>query len=62
MNALERLKKILGLGFAASEEGVIEEVESQAKTLKEIRETLGLPPDTSAAQVKEYKKTQGGTH
>jgi uncharacterized integral membrane protein (TIGR00698 family) len=62
MNALERLKKILGLGFAASEEGVIEEVESQAKTLKEIRETLGLPPDTSAAQVKEYLKTLKAEH
>jgi uncharacterized integral membrane protein (TIGR00698 family) len=62
MNGLEKLKKILGLGFAASEEGVIEEVESQAKALKEIREALGLPSDTPAAEVKERLKTLKAEH
>jgi len=62
MNGLEKLKKILGLGFAASEAGVIEEVESQVKTLKEIREALGLPPDTPAAEVKERLKTLKAEH
>jgi hypothetical protein len=42
----EKLKQFLGLGPTASEEGVIEAVESQAKSLKEIREALGLPPDS----------------
>lgn len=62
MNGLERLKKLLGLGFAASEAGVIEEVESQVKTLKEIREALGLPPNASVSEVKERLKTLKAEH
>jgi len=62
MNGLEKLKKILGLGFAASEEGVIEEVESQAKALQEIREALGLPPDTPVAEVKDRLKNLKAEH
>lgn len=62
MNALEKLKQLLGLSAAASEEGIIEEVESQVKTMKEIREALGLPPDAPAAEVKERLKTLKAEH
>jgi len=62
MNGLEKLKQLLGLGAAATEEGVVEEVESQAKALKEIREALGLPPDTPAAEVKERLKNLKAEH
>ncbi|MHB8067802.1 MAG: YeiH family protein [Desulfobaccales bacterium] len=62
MNGLEKLKQLLGLGTAVSDEGVIEEVASQAKALKEIREALGLPPDTPAAEVKARLKTLKAEH
>jgi uncharacterized integral membrane protein (TIGR00698 family) len=62
MNGLEKLKQLLGLGPAVSEAGVVEELESQVKALKEIREALGLPADTPAAQVKEYLKTLKAEH
>jgi len=59
MNGLERLKKILGLTQEASEEGVLEEVASQ---VEEIRQTLGLPPDTPLAEIKERLKTFKAEH
>ncbi len=62
MNGLEKLKQLLGLGVAVSDASVVEEVESQVKTLKEIREALGLPPDTPAAEVKERLKTLKAEH
>jgi len=62
MNGLEKLKQLLGLGAAATEEGIVEEVASQVKTLKEIREALGLPADTSVAEVKERLKTLKAEH
>lgn len=62
MNGLEKLKQLLGLGAAVSDASVVEEVESQVKTLKEIREALGLPPDTPAAEVKERLKTLKAEH
>ena len=49
--AVERLKQILGLGFAGSEMGVIESVESMCKSMLEIKAALGLPPDADAQQV-----------
>jgi uncharacterized integral membrane protein (TIGR00698 family) len=62
MSALERLKKLLGLGFAASEEGVLEAVASQAQALKAIKETLGLPADATPEQVQEAIKSLKGRH
>lgn len=62
MNVLESLKQLLGLGPAVSEQGVIEEVESQVKSMKEIREALGLPPDTPVAEIKERLKTLKTEH
>lgn len=62
MNGLEKLKQLLGLGAAVSDASVVEEVESQVNTLKEIREALGLPPDTPAAEVKERLKTLKAEH
>jgi len=55
MNGLEKLKQLLGLGAAVSDESVVEEVESQVKTLKEIREALDCPRHP-AAEVKERLK------
>ncbi|MFH1596928.1 MAG: hypothetical protein ABIG94_11295 [Pseudomonadota bacterium] len=62
MNGFEKLKQLLGLALESSEESVIGEVESQAKTMKEIRETLGLPPDTPVAEIKERLKTLKTEH
>lgn len=49
--AVERLKKVLGLGFAGSEMQVIESVESMCKTMGEIKAALGLPTDADCQQV-----------
>jgi uncharacterized membrane protein YadS len=62
MNGLEKLKQLLGLGAEVSEEGVVEELASQVKTLKEIREALGLPPDTPAAEIKDRLQNLKAEH
>lgn len=49
--AVERLKQMLGLGFAGSEMRVIESVESMCKTMQEIKDALGLPPEADAQQI-----------
>ncbi|MEJ5329805.1 MAG: putative sulfate exporter family transporter [Desulfobaccales bacterium] len=59
---VEKLKKVLGLGFAASEQGVIEAVEAQAKTLAELKAELGLPPDAPLSQVKEELRKLKAEH
>lgn len=59
---VEKLKKVLGLGFAASEQGVIEAVEAQAKTLAELKAELGLPPDAPLSQVKEELRRLKAEH
>ncbi|MDI6852433.1 MAG: hypothetical protein QME75_02350 [Deltaproteobacteria bacterium] len=51
MYVVEKLKQVLGLGFAASEMGVIESVESMCKTMAEIKDALGLPPDADCQQI-----------
>jgi hypothetical protein len=51
MYVVERLKQVLGLGFAASEMGVIESVESMCQTMGEIKAALGLPPEADCQQV-----------
>lgn len=43
----ERLKKVLGLGFAAGDQGVIETIEANRKALEEIKASLGLAPETT---------------
>jgi len=62
MNGLDKLKELLGLSAAVSEESVVEELASQVQTLKEIREALGLPPDTPAAEIKERLKNLKAEH
>ncbi|MBM4275590.1 MAG: hypothetical protein FJ134_14190 [Deltaproteobacteria bacterium] len=47
----EKLKQVLGLGFAAGDQGVIEAVEAEHKTLKELKSSLGLPPDATPDKV-----------
>jgi uncharacterized integral membrane protein (TIGR00698 family) len=59
---VEKLKQVLGLGFAASEQGVIEAVESQAKTLEELKRELGLPKDATTEQVRERLKKLKAEH
>ncbi|MBM4275591.1 MAG: hypothetical protein FJ134_14195 [Deltaproteobacteria bacterium] len=49
----DKLKQILGLGFAAGDQGVIEIVEGNRKTLEEIKTSLGLPPDAVPDKVLE---------
>jgi hypothetical protein len=49
--AVERLKQMLGLGFAGSDMGIIETVESMCKTMAEVKTALGLPPDADAQQI-----------
>ena len=57
----DRLKQVLGLGFAASEQGLVEEVESQTMALKNIKKILGLPPEATPAKVRRSRQvTEGG--
>jgi hypothetical protein len=49
--AVEKLKQVLGLGFAASEMGVVEVVESMCRSMLEIKAALGLPPEADSQQV-----------
>jgi hypothetical protein len=58
--ALEKLKQMLGLGFAGSEMGVIESVESMCKTMLEVKAALGLPPDADSQQVMAAIQALGG--
>jgi phage terminase small subunit len=48
---VEKLKQVLGLGFAASEMGVVEAVESMCKNMLEIKAALGLPPEADSQQI-----------
>ena len=48
---VEKLKQVLGLGFAASEMGVVEAVKSMRKTMEEIKAALGLPPDADPQEI-----------
>jgi len=47
---VERLKKVLGLGFAGS---VVEAVEAQKKVLDELKDALGLPESASPEELHE---------
>jgi hypothetical protein len=49
--AVERLKQMLGLGFAGSDMGVIEAIESMCKTMAEVKTALGLLPNADAQQI-----------
>jgi hypothetical protein len=53
MHLREKLKQSLGLGFAASDQGVVETVEAEHKTLEEIRAALGLPKDAAQDKILE---------
>ena len=52
----DKLKQILGLGFAAGDQGVLETVEANRQTLVGIRGSLGLPPDSPPSKVLEAVK------
>jgi len=58
----EKLKQILGLGFAAGDQGVVETVEAEHKTLKEMKASIGLPPDATLEQVKQRIQTLQAEH
>lgn len=58
----EKLKQILGLGFAAGEQGVIEAVITNNKALKEIKASLGLPLEATPKQVKQRIKVLKAEH
>ena len=60
MYVVEKLKQSLGLGFAASEMGVIESVESMCKTMQEIKAALGLPPEADAQQIMDAIEARKG--
>jgi len=58
----EKLKQLLGLGFAAGDQGVIETVNAEHKSLAEIKASLGLPPDATPEQVKERLQALKAEH
>jgi transcriptional regulator of NAD metabolism len=45
------------LGFAAGDQGVIETVETEHKTLEELRASLELPPDAKRDKILEAIQT-----
>lgn len=47
---IERLKQMLGLGFAGS---VVAAVESQLKVIDDLKTALGLPQDASPEELQE---------
>jgi polyhydroxyalkanoate synthesis regulator phasin len=47
---IERLKQVLGLGFAGS---VVAVVEAQKKVIDELKAALGLPQDASPDELQE---------
>ncbi len=49
--AINRIKAMMGLDFAASDMGVVLAVEAQTKALEEIRAALGLPPESGPQKI-----------
>ncbi len=50
-HAVNKLKQMMGLDFAAGDMGVVLAVEEQIKALEEIKVTLGLPPDSDPQKI-----------
>jgi hypothetical protein len=50
MSEIERLKVILGIGFAGS---VVSAVEAQKKVIDDLKAALGLPQDASPEELQE---------
>lgn len=50
-SGVQKIKKALGLGFEASEMGVVIAVEEQATALEDIKAVLGLPPEARPQQI-----------
>lgn len=50
MNELEKIKRILGVGFAGS---AVTAVEAQQKVLNDLKTALGLPQEASLEELEE---------
>jgi hypothetical protein len=50
MSELQKLKQLMGLSFGGS---AVTAVEAQKKLIEDLKEALGLPPDTSLAELQE---------